>query len=504
MKPALWVAGLVLSCAAAVGIVCFQQQRGDAASAAQCRSIAARGLPGAANATSEWIAADAKTGGPAHCLVKATLSPVAGSAIGMVVRLPQAWNGKVLGLGGGGWAGNVTPEAAAPGLAAGYATLQTDGGHPGTVVWDNAWAANPVAADDFAWRAVHQMTVAGKALVAAYYGKAPARAYFNGCSTGGRQALMEAQRFPRDYNGIVAGAPVYTLQVQTSQLMRSNLFTAPGAGLGKDQLALVNRAALAACDADDGLKDGVIADPRACHWDPAALACKPGEPAGQCLAPAQVAALGAAYSGVLAPDGSWAQWPLSRGGETVWAPFIAVGGTRTPGTDGGLGTLAPVVYGSRKVDLGRFTAKDAAAARSSGFAQIYEAKNPDLSAYFAGGGKLIVWQGESDPGPSPVGAIDYVSAATQHAPAAAASGLRLFLLPGVGHCGGGPGADTVDWLAAIDGWAGGGAAPGRLIATKKESPLKRPLCAWPQVARYKGTGDSDDPASYGCVARSKV
>lgn len=502
MKPALWIAGVGLSCAAAVGIVYIQRQQHEAALAAKCERLGAAEL-GAVSVTGKWLTADPKAGTPANCMVSASLSPVAGSKIGVVFRLPKDWNGKLLGLGGGGWAGNVTPEAAAPGLAAGYATLQTDGGHPGTVVWDNSWASNPVALDDFAWRAIHEMTVAGKELAAEYYGKPAVRSYFNGCSTGGRQGLIEAQRFPGDYNGIVAGAPVYSLQVQTSQLMRSNLFTAPGAGLDKAHLALVNNAALAACDKADGLQDGVIADPRACHWDPGELACKPGQPAGQCLAPEQIAALGAAYSGVLAPDGSWAQWPLSRGGETVWAPFIAVGGTKTPGTDGGLSTLAPVVFPGGKVDFDRFTPKDVVAARSSPFAMTYEATNPDLSKFLAGGGKLIVWQGESDPGPSPVGASDYVAAAEQQRGNAAAAGVRLFLLPGVGHCRGGPGADDVDWLAAIDNWTGGGKAPARLTATKKDSPLKRAVCAWPKIARYKGKGDSNDPASYSCVERSK-
>jgi feruloyl esterase len=500
VKPALWIAGLGLSCAAAVGIVYVQRHNDEASLAGKCRQLGASQL-GAASAEGKWLRADAKAGTPANCTVTATLSPVPGSKIGVVFRLPKEWNGKLLGLGGGGWAGNVTPQAAAAGLAAGYATLQTDGGHPGTVVWDNAWASDPVALDDFAWRAIHEMTVAGKMLAAAYYGKPAGRSYFNGCSTGGRQALMEAQRFPGDYNGIVAGAPVYSLQVQTSQLMRSNLFTSPGAGLDKAQLALVNKSALAACDKDDGIADGVIADPRACHWDPGELACKPGQPAGECLAPAQVAALGAAYSGVLAPDGSWAQWPLSRGGETVWAPFIAVGGTKTPGTDGGLATLSPVVFPGSKVDFDRFSPKNVLAARSGKFAETYEATNPDLAKYLAAGGKLIVWQGESDPGPSPVGAIDYVAAATQRG--AAAAGVRLFLLPGVGHCGGGPGADKVDWLAALDGWVEGGKAPATLIATKQDSALKRPLCAWPKVAHYKGKGDSNDPGSYTCVERSK-
>lgn len=502
MKPALWMAGVVLSCVAAVGIVLYEKGHNDVALAEKCRQIDAAAI-GAIDARGEWVEAGGPAGSPAHCRVSATLSPVAGSRIGVVFRLPAGWNGKLLGLGGGGWAGNVLPEPAAPGLAAGYATLQTDGGHRGTDVWDNRWAANAVAADDFAWRAVHEMTLAGKAMAVAYYGKRAKRAYFDGCSTGGRQALIEAQRFPGDYNGIVAGAPVYSLQVQTSQLLRSNLFSAPGAALDQSHVALVTQAVLAACDAGDGAKDGIIADPRACHWDPGALACKPGEPAGECLSAPQVAALSTAYSGVLAPDGSWAQWPLSRGGEAVWKPFIALDGVKAPGTDGGIGTLAGQLYGTRKVDFGRLAPRDVVQARLSAFAKNYEAVDPDLSGFFRGGGKLLIDQGEYDAGPSPVGAIDYVTAVTRRAPADAANGLRLFLMPGMAHCRGGPGADQVDWLTAIDRWVSSGNAPGQVVATKKGSPLTRPVCAWPEVARYKGAGDSNDPASYSCVARER-
>jgi feruloyl esterase len=502
-KFARWVSAFALSSAVAVGIVVAEGTRDEAASADKCEKFAPDASIGANGAVAEWVAADDKASTPAHCRISATLSPVAGSKVGVIFRLPGEWNGNLLGLGGGGWAGNLRPETAAEGLKAGYATLQTDGGHPGTTVWDNGWAANPVEADDFAWRAVHAMTVAGKELVAAYYGKSPARAFFQGCSTGGRQGLMEAQRFPDDYDGIIAGAPVYTLQTQTSQLMRSNLFVAPGAGLDEAHVTLVNKAVLAACDANDDQADGVIADPRACHWDPGELACKPGQSEGSCLTEQQVSALSTAYSGVLAPDGSWAQWPLSRGGETVWKPFVALESPKAAGTDGGFGTLSPVLYGDRKVDFDALRPSDVVEARSSAFSKSYEVTDPNLGKYFAHGGKLLMYQGEYDAGPSPTGAIDYATSATTRTPDAAGKGLRLFLVPGMGHCRGGPGADKVDWLGALERWVSGAEAPGQLVATKEESPLSRPLCAWPRIARYKGSGDSNDPANYSCVARAR-
>jgi feruloyl esterase len=252
---------------------------------------------GATEASGEWV--EAAEGLPAYCEVTATLSPAEGSEIGVVYRLPAEWNGKVYGTGGGGWAGNVTLQAASGALGRGYATMQTDGGHPSTDVWDNSWAANPEAAKDFSYRAIHEMTVAGKNLASAYYEQPHQKAYYVGCSTGGRMGLMEAQRFPEDYDAIVAGAPVYTLQVQTSAVLRNNTFAESG-GFSPADLKLVEDAALAACDADDGLEDGLIANPRQCDWDPATIQCS-GAKTDSCLSAPQVAALQTIYSGIKSP-----------------------------------------------------------------------------------------------------------------------------------------------------------------------------------------------------------
>ncbi len=211
---------------------------------------------------------------PAYCEVAGTLSPAPGSQIGVVYRLPANWNGKMLGLGGGGWAGNVTLQAATPGLKAGYATASTNGGHPSTSPWDVDWSSNPESLTDFAYRAINQMTVAGKSVVQSYYGRKQDKAYFQGCSTGGRMALMEAQRFPDDYDAIIARAPVYTLQVQTSGVLRSKLVKEAG-GFSPGQLKLANDAVLGACDAKDGLKDGLINDPRAAAGAPGRSSARP-------------------------------------------------------------------------------------------------------------------------------------------------------------------------------------------------------------------------------------
>ena len=448
-------------------------------------------------ATGRWI--EEANGLPGFCEVTATLSPVAGSNIGVVYRLPASWNGKVLGFGGGGWIGNVALPTASEGLRKGYATLQTDGGHPIGNVWDNSWAANAEQAKDFSFRAIHEMTDAGKELVAAHYGQPHRRAYYQGCSTGGRMGLMEAQRYPDDYDLISAGAPVYTLQTQTSAVLRGQTFAKNAGGFSASDLQLAQTAALNACDADDGLKDGLINDPRQCRWDPAAIQCT-GAKTDSCLSSPQVTALRTVYEGIRAPDGEWAMLPMSRGGEAGWAAFVGTAGDGRDATNGGgLGGLWPIIFGSRPVDLAGMTLADVMQVRGSDFAQMYEAKDPDLRPFFRSGGKLLLWHGESDPGPSPVATNEYFEAVLARAPAAR-SQARYFTLPGVGHCAGGPGASRVAWLDALEAWDETGRAPDVLLGGGPAG-LVRPHCAWPEVPRYRGSGDANDPASWQCVRR---
>jgi len=497
------IIGLMASAAIGGGLIAAPAAaQGD--DGARCEAVTGAMFDGS-NVTALYVDADAHSGLPAYCEVKGTLHPTAGSNIGVVYRLPVNWNGKLLGIGGGGWAGNVTLMAASEGLKQNYATAQTDGGHPSTEVWDTSWTTSPDAVTDFAYRAINRMTVAGKALVKAYYGRAQQRAYFNGCSTGGRMALMEAQRFAEDYDGIVSGAPVYSLQVQASAVLRNNGFAKPGAGFTPALLKLVNDSVLKACDSKDGLADGLVGQPRACSWKPATLACKPGQSAETCLSKAQVSALETMYAGVRAPDGSWAQLPLSKGGEPLWGMFINVsGGGTTASTGGGMPGLTKLLFGDRQVDFAQLDPNtDVPEARASAFAKIYEATNPDLSAFFARGGRLILWHGESDPGPSPVGTLDYAKAVAKGDAKGAADNLRTYLLPGVGHCRGGTGADLVNWLGALDAWVDKGQAPGTLIATRADGAKTRPVCVWPQVAHYSGKGDANDPTSWSCVAGAK-
>jgi feruloyl esterase len=467
------------------------------AGADRCGAVTASML-GATSASGKWV--EEANGLPGFCEVTARLSPVTGSSIGVVYRLPASWNGKVLGFGGGGWIGNVALQTAAEGLRKGYATLQTDGGHPIGNVWDNSWAANPEQAKDFSHRAIHEMTAAGKELVSAYYGQPHRRAYYQGCSTGGRMGLMEAQRYPGDYDLISAGAPVYTLQTQTSAVLRNQTFARNSGGFTAADLQLARDAALAACDADDGLKDGLINDPRQCRWDPAEIQCS-GAKTERCLSAPQVTALRTAYEGVRAPDGEWAMLPMSRGGEAGWAAFVGTAGDGRDATNGGgLGGLLPLIFGDRPVTLAGMTLDDVMQVRRSAFARLYEAGDPDLQPFFSRGGKLLLWHGEDDPGPSPVGTNDYVEAVLAETPAARRH-LRYFTLPGVQHCGGGPGASRVAWLDALESWDETGRAP-EVLHGGGPGSLIRPHCAWPNVARFRGPGDANDPASWYCAPRA--
>ena len=475
-----------------------------AAEAVACSALKAASFSHTQVMSAEVSAANAATGTPAFCEVRATVSPVEHSNIGVVYRLPEQWNGKLLGLGGGGWAGSVQLSAAAPGLKAGYATAQTDTGHPLPAafpdVWrPDVWAVNPEAVTDFQYRAIHVMTTVGKEVVAKHYGRTHTKAYFHGCSTGGRQGLMEVQRYPEDYDGVVSMAPVYNLTVQTSAAVRDNVLGAAGVALTGEHLKEVSAAVLKACDARDGVADGLLAEPRQCSWDPAELKCAAGQSGAACLTPAQIGALRTMYQGVQTKDGRFVAWPLSKGGEAGWSRFLGLSGVASDTTfAGGLGKLVGPVFGDPTFDLAKFEPdKHFDIARNSAFARGYEANDPNIAAFLKHGGKLLLWHGWSDPGPSPWATIDYFEQVNKAVPAAAAS-VRMFLAPGVEHCGGGPGLDKIDALTALDDWVRTGKAPDTLLATKDKLKMSRPLCAYPQVARYKGSGDPNEAANFEC------
>ena len=466
-----------------------------------CEALKAAAFDHTTIASAAMTPADAAAGTPAFCEVTATISPVPGSNIGVVYRLPENWNGKMVGLGGGGWAGSVLLARAMPGLKQGYATAQTDAGHPiptdAADIWRPDKWGTPETFADFQYRAIHEMTTLAKAVVAKYYGKPHAKAYFHGCSTGGRQGLIEVQRYPDDYDGVVSMAPVYGLTVQTSSAVRTNTLGKAGAALTPEIMSRVNAAVLASCDAQDGLADGLLEDPRRCSWDPAELLCKADQSGNACLTQPQVDALRTLYTGVKTSDGRVVAWPLARGDESSWR--IALSGPASDTSNaGGLGALTGPVFGDPNFNLATFdpaTHYDTVA--KSAFAKAYEANDPNIAMFTKRGGKLLLWHGWGDSGPSPWLTIDYYERVLKTTPTMASS-VRLFLAPNVGHCAGGRGPDQFDALTAIDTWVTTGTAPDVLLATKAKPPMTRPLCAYPKVAKYKGRGDVNDASSFAC------
>jgi feruloyl esterase len=474
-----------------------------------CLALAQAGRFAATSVTGlRSVQPDAQAGLPGYCELTATIRPVPGSEIGVVYRLPANWNGKLLGIGGGGMAGNVKLETAAPNLARGYATGQTDMGHPGPGALDPSWALaapgqlNEERVIDFGHRATHLMTVLGKQIVQAYYGRPQSRAYWEGCSTGGRQGLMEMQRYPDDYDGVVAGAPVYNMLVYSTAVLRTQHFHAtPGSNLTPAQLQRLSGAVMNACDAQDGVKDGILTDPRQCKFDPAVLQCQ-GAGGGDCLSPQQVETVRKMYQGVETADGRTAAAPLLPGGEPDWLGRSLGNEKMKLGLNSLLGApfISYLVKKDPKYDLFSFDPnKDVDEAERSFARREIAATDADLSAFFRRGGKLILWHGFNDPGPSPVQTAKYYEEVAAKVGGAIEDRARLFMVPGVYHCRGGPGPDKFDALAALDDWVEKGTAPARILATRADRKLSRPLCPYPQLARYIGSGDPNDAASFTCA-----
>ena len=482
----------------------------DAFAQGGCEALASASFASARVTSATNVPADPQRSLPAFCEVRATITPVEGSRIGAIYRLPANWNGKVLGLGGGGFAGSMGLNDAVQGLMRGYATIQNDLGHPSTSALDPSFAVkapgqpNVEGIIDFGHRATHLATTVGKSVVARFYAKPAQRAYFQGCSTGGRQGLAEAQRYPDDYDGIVAGAPVYTPLVYSNAILRVQAFHKnPASNLLPAQVPLIEKAVLQACDARDGVTDGILTDPRACTWDPAELACKSGaSPSASCLSPAQVETVRRAYNGVKTKDGRYAAMPLMRGGESDWVTRM-VGTPQQPrGQNAVLGApFVPfIVKADPAYDIMTFDPERDMAALEGGLAgEHVHQRNANIGAFVRRGGKLLLWHGFNDPGPSPLSTVEYYEAVQKAVPAAKDS-VRLFLAPGVLHCRGGAGPDRFDALTAIEDWVEKGIAPASMIATKADSPLSRPLCPYPQLPRYTGRGDVNDAANFTCAA----
>jgi feruloyl esterase len=436
---------------------------------------------------------------PAFCRVGAVLKPVAGSEIRIEVWLPAAgWNRKLQAIGNGGWAGSISYSGLAAPLLAGYAAATTDTGHSGA---DARFALDhPEQLIDFGYRAIHEMTLAAKSILAAYYADPPQSAYFNGCSTGGRQALTEAQRYPGDYDGIVAGAPAnYTSHMTPQQMwIAQAVHQDETSYIPPDKYPAIHQAALQQCDALDGVRDGVIEDPTRCHFDPAALLCK-ADDGHACLNAPQVEAAKKIYAGPRNPRTGTQVFPgLEPGSEAGWA---------------GLGGAQPFAYGAdvlRYVVFGDpawnyrtldFDSGVALADRKAG--GVMNATDPNLKPFFAHGGKLLMYHGWSDPLIAPGNSVNYYRSVLKALGTRAAASVRLFMVPGMGHCRGGDGTDGFDMIPVLDDWIAKARPPEQIAASHKTSGAvvrTRPLCAWPKVAAYNGSGSTDDAANFTCRA----
>jgi feruloyl esterase len=429
---------------------------------------------------------------PSFCRVAMTLRPGPKSDVKAEVWMPATgWNGKLQVVGNGGFAGTIGYRALATALAAGYAAASTDTGHTGVAA--NTFAHEDVTLD-FAYRAVHETAVAAKKAVDGFYGAAPRFSYFNGCSTGGRQALTAAQRYPEDFDGIVGGAPaIFTTRQAFGQIWFHQAIALGDGAIPKEKLPLIHDAVLAACDTLDGAKDGVLENPLACTFDPKVLECKPGAAPASCLTTPQVDAVRKVYAGATHARTGEKIFPgLERGSELGWSP-VPVGYA--------VDYFKHVVFkdpawNPATLNFGAHLAEAYPAAH-----QIFDANDPRLGAFAGRGGKLLMYQGWAEPGIPPGHVVNYYAAVKAQTPGADGA-VRLFMVPGMGHCGGGDGASTFDMVAALDRWMETGKAPDQIPASRvREGKVDRtrPLCAYPRYARYSGTGSVDDASNFSCV-----
>lgn len=464
---------------------------------------------------------------PKFCRVAGVSRPTSDSEIQFEVWLPEpaAWNGKFQGIGNGGFAGTISYPGLGGAVSRGYATASTDTGHKATTGIGAAWALNhPEKIVDFGHRAIHETAEVGKAVIKAYYGDGPKRSYFNSCSNGGRQALMEAQRYPNDYDGIIAGAPAnyWTHLLSSAGYGVKNLLAEPGAYISKEKLPAIQKNAQASCDKLDGVADGVLEVPTACKISVAPLACT-GAETDNCLTKPQLTALEKIYRGLVDKKGKTIFPGISPGGEAEpggWGPWIT-GDAREKSAMFGFGTefFKNMVYSDPNWDYKTFdAARDMKAAGQKTGAAL-NAIDPDLSRFRARGGKLILYHGWSDAAIPAVNAINYYQSVNKKLGAAKAREFtRLFMAPGMQHCGAGSGPNSFgqfgpnsntdpsrDINAALEQWVEKGIAPEQIIATKYKGngpssgvERTRPLCAYPLVAKYKGTGSTDDAANFTC------
>ena len=436
---------------------------------------------------------------PAFCRVTATLKPSNDSDIKIEVWLPASgWNGKFQAVGNGGFAGVISYPALAAAVTAGYASASTDTGHEGNTA---AFAlGHPEKVVDFAYRAVHEMTVQAKSIVNAYYGGAPRLSFWNGCSQGGRQAITEAAKYPSDFDGIVAGASgINNMRLMVARMV-VNVFAhrSEDSYIPPAKYALVHEAVLKACDALDGVKDGVIENPRLCHFDPRVLVCK-GADGPNCLTPAEAETARGLYAPVKNPKTGAEVMPalLQPGSELGWAILAGPEPIRYS-TE----TFQYLVFKDASWDWHKFNASTDISLALEADNGLLDFTDSDLKPFFDRGGKLLMYHGWADPQVTPMNSVDYFNDVVRKLGAGVAGkSIALYMVPGMNHCGGGAGTDTFDKMGAIEQWVASGSAPKQILASHLMNGAvdrTRPLCPYPQVAAYKGTGSTDEAANFAC------
>ncbi|HEX2545429.1 MAG TPA: tannase/feruloyl esterase family alpha/beta hydrolase [Ramlibacter sp.] len=455
---------------------------------------------------------------PAYCDVRGTIK----GNVKFAVYMPKQWNGRFQMVGNGGKAGVISFSAMEAAIREGYAASSTDTGH------DNAITAQAGARFgydaefgdereiDFGWRAVHLTAVASKEIISAHYPSKIQYSYWNGCSTGGRQGLMEAQRFPEDFDGYIVGAPVYnyTRQQLSAPALLSALYPnglAAGPALSPAKRDLIgnivyngNGGNYAGCDALDGVKDGQIRNPLACKFDPAVHVPACGANDGpNCLTATELRAVQGVYAG--RPEHGIL--PLPAGTETTdggWGTWLLVPTGRTPQLH--LVMVDAFQYLLFQPDRPTFNYLrdfdwNTHPAQMDKAKQMYNATNPDLSAIAKTGKKIIMYHGWADPGVNPMGTIEYKNAVNAHFAGDTTyvdRFMKLYMVPGLGHCSGGPGHTDVNWMSAITSWVENGQAPQGIVGTKPGTASTRPHCPYPTEAVYNGTGSVDAASSYTC------
>lgn len=445
------------------------------------------------------------------CHIRARIVAEPGSDVRTEVWLPDNWNGKLLATGGGGFQGGLNSGSAAllpPTVAQGYASVANNAGHDGD---DLNWALSPPKLTDFAYRANYRATLFAKGVIATYYRRTPERTYFSGCSNGGRDALIQAQRFPEEYDGIVSAAPANNWTgLLTSFVWQRDVMGSAGAASLEGKLGLLHDAVMAKCDAADGVKDDLLENPLACRFDPAVLACKPGVNGPTCLSGAEVSAARQIYQGPRMKNGTLVHPGMPLGSELEWKGSIT-GSKDTLSDILGIPYFRWFVHRDPAWNPDGFALDRDYRMSKERMASLFDATNTDLRPFARAGGKLLMWHGWDDSAIGAMNSITYYKAASRRL-GKRADQMKLFMAPGVRHCALGRGPGIFDAVDVLDKWVESGRAPDRIVATKYENDIAvlflgqaskvkrtRPLCPFPRVAKYQGAGSIDDEANFMCV-----